>query len=101
VKYVELTARRGHALSGRRWRRRTRRPRIVLQLRMARQAKARGEAMRLPSACKARYGRLTVVLSPLAVITNTPVAVVEFSAYALQPDGGAGVFDMNGPATWP
>jgi len=49
---------------------------------------------------RARYGRLTVVASPLAEIVNTPDVVLDVSEYALQPEGGAGTVDMNGPATW-
>jgi hypothetical protein len=49
---------------------------------------------------RTRYGRLTVVASPLAEIVNTPDVVFDVSAYALQPDGGAGTVAMNGPATW-
>jgi hypothetical protein len=49
---------------------------------------------------RTRYGRLTVVASPLAEIVNTPDVVLDVSAYALQPEGGAGTVDMNGPATW-
>jgi hypothetical protein len=47
-----------------------------------------------------RQGRLTVVASPAEEIVNTPVVVSDVRAYALQPDGGAGTVDMNGPATW-
>jgi hypothetical protein len=44
---------------------------------------------------------VTVVLSPLLVIVNTPVALFGVYEYAAQPDGGAGTDAMNGPATWP
>jgi hypothetical protein len=65
--------------------------------------KLAGGSHHLPQASKThrtRYGRLTVVASPLAEIVNTPDVVLDVSAYALQPEGGAGTVDMNGPATW-
>ena len=43
-----------------------------------------------------RYGRLTVVLSPLLVMVNVPDAVLEYP-YAPQPAGPAGTEAMNGP----
>ena len=43
-----------------------------------------------------RYGRLTVVPSPLAETVNTPVLVLEARAYAVQPEGDAGTLAMKG-----
>ena len=45
-----------------------------------------------------RYGKLTVVASPLLLMVNTPVAVLAVYVYADQPDGGFGTDAMNGPA---
>ena len=67
-----------------------------------REPKNRGRRMPPPTRTPAasRYGRVTVVPSPLLEIENTPVAVLAVSVYAAQPEGGAGTLAMNGPATW-
>jgi hypothetical protein len=49
-----------------------------------------------------RYGRETVVESPVAEMLNVPVAVEAMYAYGdLQPAGRGGTFAMNGPAVCP
>src|SRR2546426_11512916 len=48
-----------------------------------------------------RYGKRTVVLSPIAEITKVPDAVSLANAYGLvHPAGGLGICAMNGPADW-
>src|SRR2546426_9551670 len=44
---------------------------------------------------RARYGRLTVGLSPSVVVLNTPLAVVAFSGELDQPAGGGGAAGQN------
>src|SRR5882672_6433577 len=65
---------------------------------------AHGEARDLPvgDASRNRYGRETVVPSPVAEITNVPDEVLPAYAYGVvQPAGVAGIVAMNGPAVWP
>ena len=47
-----------------------------------------------------RYGRLTVVPSPVAETLKVPAALLGVYEYACQPVGGAGIEAMNGPAVW-
>jgi hypothetical protein len=47
-----------------------------------------------------RYGRLTLVPSPVAEMLKVPAVLFGAYEYACQPVGGAGIDAMNGPAVW-
>ena len=47
-----------------------------------------------------RYGRLTLVPSPVAEMLKVPAALLGAYEYACQPVGGFGTLAMNGPAVW-
>ncbi len=54
----------------------------------------------LPVARCVRYGRLTLVPSPVAEMLKVPAVLFGAYEYACQPVGGAGIDAMNGPADW-